>query len=260
MKATSLGLFAVVLLVPACSGFFSTGARNSAEIASKKPAHAKIAAHEASEPKPQRDDTDFGSGFDAEAERAARPTLAIGDYFVERFSGSFRKTPLTLTEEVIAAEGDLLVIDFKLAETGNPKVQHLRTRYNPATRSVEQVSVISGDREIPAPIATYDRMIERTSFAADSNKGLINSQEQTCLVGGREIACRTSDYQVSVGEREATLSITKSDSVTGRDVAGQIVTGDGNVVYRAELVEMRQGGDTDSIAALLTPRADDAAK
>jgi hypothetical protein len=232
MKALSLGLVAAVLLVPACSGFIGNSSTRSTESA-KAPAIRAAATHHAHKIKPQKAD---------EAETAsARPARAVGDYFVERFSGSFRRTPLTLTEEVVAAEGDLLVIDYTLEETGNPKVQHLRTRFNPASGRVEKVSILDGERELPAPLSAYDRLMEKTSFAADSNDGMIGAAKQTCLVGGREMDCETKDYKVSVGDTHATLSVTTSAEVNDRDVAGQIVTGDGNVVYRAELVDMRRG-------------------
>lgn len=240
MKAQSLGLVAAALLVPACSGFLGNNTARSTESTDKAPAIRAAATHRARTVKPQKAD---------EAETAsARPVRAVGDYFVERFSGSFRRAPLTLTEEVTAAEGDLLVIDYTLEETGNPKIQHLRTRFNPSTGRVEQVSVMAGERELPAPLSAYDRMIEKTSFAADNNDGMIGSQKQTCLVGGREMDCETKDYKVSVGNAQATLSVTTSGEVTDRDVAGQIVTGDGNVVYRAELVDMRRGAPN-SVAA-----------
>src|SRR6185503_16601643 len=141
-----------------------------------------------------------------EAESAsARPARAVGDYFVERFSGSFRRAPLTLTEEVVAAEGDLLVIDYRLEETGNPKVQHLRTRFNPSTGHTEKVSIMVGERELPAPLSAYDQMMEKTSFAADSNDEIIGSAKQTYLVGDREMDCETKDYKVSVGAAQTTL-------------------------------------------------------
>lgn len=238
MKALSLGFVAVVLLVPACSGFLQTQSPSSS--ASSTPAARKAPAHRSARIRAE----------DPALAAAAARRPRVGDYYVERFSGSFRATPLTLTEEVVASEDGLFVIDYTLEETANPRIQHLRTRFNPETRRVERVSVMDGDREIPAPLAAYDRLIEKTSFAADSNNGLIGSEKQTCLVGGRELACETRDYKVSVGEREATLSVTTSDAVTGRDVAGQIVADGDKVLYRAELVDMRRGSGSSSAAAL----------
>lgn len=240
MKAQSLGLVAAALLVPACSGSIGAQPARTSQSVEATFTTKVIAKREPSRTKLHESDA---------SERADAPASpAVGDYFVERFSGSFRRTPLTLTEEVVAAEGSLFVIDYTLEETGNPRIQHLRTRFNPETRRVEKVSVVAGERELPAPLSAYDRMMERTSFAADSNDGLIASEKQTCLVGGRELDCETKNYKVSVGTSAATLSVTTSDSVTGRDVAGQIVKGDGNVVYRAELVDMRRGSGSSSVA------------
>src|SRR3954454_9622928 len=40
----------------------------------------------------------------------------MGDFRVHRFSGSYRKSPLTLTEEVIARENGLWLIDYTFEE------------------------------------------------------------------------------------------------------------------------------------------------
>ena len=163
-------------------------------------------------------------------------TRQVGDYRVHRFSGSYQKSPLTLTEEVIARENELWVIDYTFEErSGSTK---LRVRFDPRTDSVAGVSKFDGARELQVPTSTYEKLIERTSFAADSNDGLVSSTHGTCLVGPSELDCETKSYQVAVGGKAAILNVSRSGSVASGDVAGDIIGSDGSVIYRSELIEM----------------------
>lgn len=164
----------------------------------------------------------------------------VGDFTVHRFSGSFQKAPLTLTEEIVAKEGVYWVIDYTLEEaSGTTK---LRVRFDPQTDSVERVARLEGTNETSVALSVYERLIERTTFAADSNEGMIESGRSTCLVGPSELECETKSYKVSVGDEEATLSVASSASVPGGDVSGDITTKDGKLIYRSELLEMGNAG------------------
>ena len=163
-------------------------------------------------------------------------TRQVGDYRVHRFSGSYQKSPLTLTEEVIARENELWVIDYTFEErSGSTK---LRVRFDPRTDSVQRVSKFDGGQERGVAIETYQKLIERTSFAADSNDGMLAETHGTCLVGPSELDCETKSYKVAVGDNAAILNVTRSNSVPGGDVAGDIIASDGAVIYRSELVEI----------------------
>jgi hypothetical protein len=160
----------------------------------------------------------------------------VGDFAVQRFSGSYQSVPLTLTEEVVAREDGLWVIDYTLEDSAG--AQKIRVRLDPKTESVTRVSLLADAGEQPSTLAVYDKMMERTSFAADVNDGLLKSEQGTCLVGMDELACETKSYKVWVGEKEATLNVSHSDRVSGRDVAGDITASDGTLIYRAELIEV----------------------
>lgn len=160
----------------------------------------------------------------------------VGDFYVHRFSGSYQKSPLTLTEEVVAHEQGLWVIDYTFEEQSG--VSKLRVRFDPRTEAVVRVSKLDGAKEISVPLATYEKLIERTSFAADSNEGMVASGHGTCLVGPSELDCETKTYKVWVGEKQATLNVSHSTSVASGDVMGDITASDGTVIYRSELVEM----------------------
>lgn len=160
----------------------------------------------------------------------------VGDFTVHRFSGSYQKAPLTLTEEVVAREGGLWVIDYTFEEQSGRTA--FRVRFDPRTDSVRRVSKLEGARETSVPLATYEKMIEKASFAADSNDGLIASSRGTCLVGPSELACETKTYSVWVADRPATLNVSRSTGVVSGEVAGDITAHDGTVIYRSELLEM----------------------
>lgn len=212
--ATPFALIVLGFFTPACGLFAS--AQTSSPVASNAPSVAPLA------PQP--------------LEAAPADPRKVGDFQVHRFSGSYQKSPLTLTEEVIARENGLWVIDYTFEEqTGTTK---LRVRFDPRTDSVRRVSKLDGSQERSVPLATYEQLIERTSFAADSNEGMLSSAHGTCLVGPSELDCETKSYKVAVGDKAAILNVSRSHSVPGGDVAGDIIGSDGAVIYRSELVEM----------------------
>ena len=174
------------------------------------------------------------------------PERHVGDLFVHRFSGSFAADPLTLTEEVAAREDSAWVVDFSL--TQSEKVDRLRVRFDLASGQAVSAAHLDGTREMPAKLADYEAMMSRTVYAADVNDGLVSSNEQTCLVGSDELDCETKTYKVWVGDAAATLAVVHSKTFADRDVSGEITTDDGKLVYRAELVEAKQGKPASGVA------------
>ena len=169
----------------------------------------------------------------------ATPERHAGDVFVQRFSGSWRKAPVLLIERTVAVEDGVATTDWTLEEGKKKQTLRVRTRATDADAgAVVSVMRVQGEIETPATRADFDALMERTSFAADTNEGLVATEDQTCTVGQRELQCRKVSYSVTVGNDEATLSIVTSPDVVGRDVSGEITTKDGKLVYRAELVEM----------------------
>jgi len=212
--ATPFALIVLGLFTPACGLFAS--AQASAPVASSEPS---VATRNSRVP-----------------EAAPTDTRRVGDFQVHRISGNYQKAPLTLTEEVIAHENGLWVIDYTFEEqSGTIK---LRVRFDPQTDSVRRVSKLDGSQEHSVPIATYEKLIERTTFAADSNDGMLSSTRGTCLVGPSELDCETKSYKVAIGDKAAILNVSRSSSLPGADVAGDIIGSDGSVIYRSELVEM----------------------
>jgi hypothetical protein len=207
-----VGLVSLGLLTPACGLFASA----------QPPAHASAESAHATAA--------------SAADQAPGDSRKVGDFAVHRFSGSYQKAPLTLTEEIVANEDGLWVIDYTLEEqAGTTK---LRVHFDPKIDSVVRVARVANSIEIVLPLSAYQNLIDRTSFAADSNDGQLASSRGTCLVGPSELDCETKSYKVWVGDKQATLNVSRSKSIPNGDVSGDITASDGTVIYRSELVEM----------------------
>jgi len=181
------------------------------------------------------------------APSASAPTRHVGDFFVHRFSGSFAQVPLTLTEEVVAVKDDAWIVDFSL--TQDERVERLRVRFDVRSGAAVSAARMDGGRETSASLTDYEAMMARTIYSADVNDGLVSSNAQTCLVGTDELDCETKTYRVWIGDRPAQLAVVHASTFPDRDVSGEITTEDGKLVYRAELVEARQGKPVAGVAA-----------
>jgi hypothetical protein len=177
------------------------------------------------------------------------PARKVGDYFIYRYSGSFTEQPVTLTEQVVAIEDGLVVVDFILEE--GAQMNALRVRVRPDDdESIVSVSRIGGEQEIPATIADYEALIKKTQLVADSNDEVVGSNVTTCLVGTKELDCEVTTYLVSMGQKQAMLTVSRSEDLPiGRDVGGEIVGPDGSLIYSARLID--SGNEKPAADALL---------
>lgn len=169
----------------------------------------------------------------------------VGELVVHRFSGSFHRTPLVLTEEVIDKDGRLWVVDLTLEDGAT--TSRFRVRMDDEGL-VSAASRMDGEREIPGALAEYHGLIDATVFPADSNEGLVASEKSTCLLGSRELDCETKSYRVRVADKSATLKVSESAELPGRDLAGEIVADDGRVLYRSQIVAVEQQQLSPSVA------------
>ncbi|HVJ21774.1 MAG TPA: hypothetical protein VM686_40500 [Polyangiaceae bacterium] len=170
--------------------------------------------------------------------KAAKPAPAehkVGDFWVHRISGSFSEKPMVLVERVVAVDETSTTVEYTV-EDQDGQSQMLVTREASTDQIISVMRLVDG-QTVPASIADFEGLIARTTFAPDSNEGYKDRTLGTCLVGPSELDCETKTYRVMVGEREATLDITRSDKYPGRDIGGEITSADGEVIYRAELLE-----------------------
>jgi hypothetical protein len=235
MRHANLALtFALTLLASACGGISNPTADSPDDIA--------IDPSTSSDTRAAKRSTDRADSEEAAESEAAAAPLAerqVGDFFVHRFSGSFAKEPMTLTEEVVARAGGLIVIEYTL-EQGKHK-QELRVTHDAATERVLRVREIRGGQEMAAKIEDFEAMLAKTAFVTDSNDKTLASEKGTCVVSGDEVECQKTSYSVAIGDKTATMSVTQSAAVPGRDLPGEIVDKDGKIIYRAELVDMGRG-------------------
>jgi hypothetical protein len=161
----------------------------------------------------------------------------VGDLRVQRFSGSFTKTPLTLTEEVIATAGSLVIVDYTLEE--GKKTTKLRVTHDKTSDRVLRVREMRGTEEMPSSVSAYEQMLSKTMFLPDDNEAKIGSEKSTCLIGEKEVDCEKTSYRVKVGKQTATFSVAQTSD--GKDIGGEISGEDGKLYFRSETVDMRAG-------------------
>ncbi len=177
----------------------------------------------------------------SDAAPATATTVAArtpGDFVVYRFTGSFRKAPLTLAERVVARKGAVVTIDFTATE--NHATQELRVRIDeasPTRNEVVSVARLEHGVEKPATIEAYEALMARTALSADSNDACSGTEEVTVDIGGAALPAKRTTYQVHVGKHAATLRTLESATFAWGDVGGEITAVDGKVLYRAEIVE-----------------------
>jgi hypothetical protein len=158
----------------------------------------------------------------------------LGDFHVYQYSGAFAKQPITLTEQVVAQEDDVLVVDFVLDEAGKTSALRVRMR---GDNDVVRVAKMTDDGEIPATRDDYDALMQRTAFVPDRNDDIVGIEHTSCLVGDEQVDCDVTTYKVTIADHPAKLAITRSAKVPGRDIGGDVVAEDGTVLYSARLVE-----------------------
>jgi hypothetical protein len=226
MVRHSLTAVSIMALVSAC-GVMAKPAPHSVSASSPDPKAstrtAKVAA-----------DADEAPADTGEGSSAANAFRRVGDYHVYRYTGSFAKQPLTLTEQVVGKEGEALLVDFVLEE--GETMTALRVRMH-ADGEVLSVRRITDDGDVTATLADYDAMMKRTELLPDTNDQMLGTDHTSCLVGDEQVDCDMTTYKVTLSGKQAKLMITKSARVPGRDIGGDIVAEDGKVLYSARLVE-----------------------
>jgi hypothetical protein len=172
---------------------------------------------------------------EAPAKNADR-SREVGDYVVYRFSGSFQKAPITLTERVVARDKDALVLDVILDDGQKKHELRVRTSEAAATRGeILSVERIEKGNLVPMDAADYEALMAKTMLIADSNEAELGSEEITVALGDVKIPAKQTSFRVKVGGKDATMRTVVSEKFPWGDVAGEIAA-DGDVLYRAEIV------------------------
>lgn len=234
MKRTLLTLAMTSLFAVGCGHAGSAAKASNAPMAS---AHAARAAKAAARHASAAPEAAAKSAAPIAATAESGDARAPGDFVVYRFSGSFRKAPITLTQRVVARKGQVLTVDVT-AESGEQK-RELRVTLDiaPGKSDVLSVARLEGGVESPASLVAYDDLLAETTLAADQNEGLLGAEDVVLDVGGAPLPCHQESYRVRVGKRAATLRTLSSDGFAWGDVGGEITADSGKVLYRAEVLE-----------------------
>lgn len=250
-------LLSVALVLAACgagahrSPADTGGTTEETRTATKKAPKAWIAVSDDPElgddENPYADLEAMGGAIAEARAKAHRP----GDFHVFRYGGTFTKRPVTLTEQIVSVGKDgATVTDFVMQD--GDKITALRVEKKDG--DVVGVTRRSKDREEPATVDDFNRMMKRVQFVPDSNDEVVGTESTTCMVGGDSIPCEITKYTVTVGKKHAILSVARSKEAHARDLGGEIVTTSGKVLYTASMIE--RGNDTpgEKSVALLAHR------
>lgn len=179
---------------------------------------------------------------------AASELRKPGDYVVHRFSGSFRKAPLRLTQTVIAVDGGRTTVDMALgierSKSKGPttvdesmRIRVVFDRTPGATREVAQVTRLLGDREEPGTIEDYEKLMAETVVVPDRNDDIIGTEVVSTNVGERSVDCTKTSYRIAIGKKTGVMSTLSSNGFAWGDVGGEIKTDDGKLLYKAEVID-----------------------
>ncbi len=179
---------------------------------------------------------------------AKMPVLSTpGDFVTLKFSGSFRKNPITLTQRVLSRDGTVALVEMTLTE--GKKSQTIRARIDrPAVgqETVLDVVKVENGKEHAANIAVYDAFMQKTMPDVDMNEETLGTEEATMMMGGKEMTGKVTRYKVKMGARDAVMSIFHADGFAWGDVAGEITGMDGKTIYKAEVTDL---GSTNTASA-----------
>jgi hypothetical protein len=177
--------------------------------------------------------------------RRSRRRAVVGDDVCDlgrapRQPGSFRKgpaAPLTLTQRVLGRDGAVVSLEVVLDD--GRKQETLRIRKDATPGSAEEVfdvTRVEAGVARSASVDAYAALMEKTILAADQNEAELGTEATNVHVGGKMLRCKKTSYRVRVGRHEATMSTVESEAFPGGDVAGDITTADGQVLYRVEVL------------------------
>lgn len=164
---------------------------------------------------------------------------SVGDYVTYAFSGAYRKSPLKLTQRVVARGQGSITIDYAFTEKDRTETLRVTLGTEKKTKGtvLEVARMGEGGALAPATAAELEKRMAATSAIADENEALMDKEQTTLKIGESEISATRSKYKVRIGGKSATLETTESDAFAWGDLGGKIVTSDGKVYFQAEVVD-----------------------
>jgi hypothetical protein len=90
----------------------------------------------------------------------------------------------------------------------------------------------------PFGVAAYEQLMNGIILSADDNSGLVSSSETVVDIAGMPLAVTESSYRVRVGAHQALMKTMSAEDFAWGDVGGEIRTLDGQLLYKAEIIEL----------------------
>jgi hypothetical protein len=235
---------ALLSLALALASVVAFGCSSSTTAHSKDAASARDAHDDAREVDQASAET---TAEEAAAASASRDRRQVGDYVTFTFSGSYRKAPLALTQRVVEKDASTITVDYLFSYKKSKET--LRVTSKIVSRDVLSVMRVADDGSTkPVDRAAFEAKISETVAVADENEALVTEEPAKISIAGSEIDATRSVYKVRIGKKAATLKTLASEGFAWGDLGGEIVTADGKVFYKAELVDA--GGAAGATALL----------
>jgi len=174
----------------------------------------------------------------AEPAPAPPPSYAVGDYLIRVFTLPSRAR-VTVSERVVAIKDSSVVLE--ITREAAQKTRSIRVELNDAPGHRGEIigaSVLRAGVEVPIGTAVYDAIMSGTAFAADENEGQIESGSSKLDVRGRAVDCNETSFKVKVRGKEATMRTIELANSPWGEVAADVTTAQGAVLYRAEVVDV----------------------
>lgn len=181
----------------------------------------------------------FFCGCSSMKEEASR--YAAGDFVAYRYSGSYRKEPITLTEKVLSKEGNklcILVVWKSGAETRTWKQFVTDTAYNRTNNIVDRLVLVENgiEKELPnRENVDLFRLYDGTFLMPQRPPELVKEEVKSVSVCGRQYNCRVKTYRTRVSGQRATMTVAESADFTWTTVYSRYEALHGGVLYSAEV-------------------------
>jgi hypothetical protein len=175
----------------------------------------------------------------------------VGDFVAYRVSGSYREVPVTITQKVVERSEGRLIVDLTIAEDGEQLRLRLRLDDRPYRQGqLLSVARLAGEVQLPFGVAAYDRLMSELVLSPDDLEAPIGSTGVLVDVGGVPIPAVRTSYHVRVGAHAAVMSTLASRSLGWGRLGGEIVSADGKLLYKAEIVDLgRAQAATDALVS-----------
>jgi hypothetical protein len=174
----------------------------------------------------------------AEYQEANASTRQLGDFATYRFSGSYRETPVTVSYRVVDQDYESLLLDVTVESDGTPE----RFRLSVSDGTAGASEILSAARlldgaEQPIPVAEYEALMQQTVAPIEHNEEQLEAQDHELRIGDQPVACTRASYRVIVAGEPATMTVFESASFAWGDLGGEITSADGELLYKAEIVD-----------------------